>query len=225
MAGDPNNLTTLATLKAELKISVSTFDAVLSTYISWASSFVSDQCNRVFYYRRNVIEPVVGFATPNLQVRVATPIDVLTVPTPPLTITLDSGGVDPQTYFVKDAKAGIIFNQSGWFWTASTLPNVRQNPYPGQENPLYTITYSGGFVTPQQALDNPSDPILSVRTLPPDLEMITIIICVYLYRHQGVDPMIESEHLMSYGIGYRRFFLLPFVNEVLGKYKKWSMST
>ncbi len=226
-AGPPGNLALLADLKLELSIPTldTSKDAYLSALISEASDYFVTSTNRTFFYEKNHVEHLSAFASTVLQVRDRTPIDVLTVPTPTITILFDSAVYDPNVYFVKNARIGTIYNRTGWYWTAPLLPNIKQTPYSGQENPLYTVTYSGGYVTPQQALDNPLDPILSVVTLPGDLTRACVILCTWFYRMRGQNYLLAGERLMSYSYSYHNYMMIPFVDSVIQKYRKWGMSS
>ena len=214
----PFYLTTLATLKAEMNITVTTYDTLLTNYIARTSDAFARSCNRQFYYVIQVTDAVAGYATTWLKV-LHTPIDV----TQPINVIFDASIFDSNTYFVSDAAAGLLYNKTGWYWTAPLAPNIQQDGLAGMENPLYNITYSGGWVTPQQVIDNPLDPILSIRTLPYDLEEACIMQCVYLYRHRGQDMSIESERLLSYNVKYLP--KIEYVDEVLARYRRMAMST
>jgi hypothetical protein len=217
-------LTTVTRLQAELKntakvMAASVELAAIIVEVSWD---LASRCNREFYYASNVVEYVAGFASTNLQVSKHCPIDV----TPPATVavTFDGGPIDPNVYTIPDPGLGFIYNRTGWYWTASLLPNVQQDPFAGYENRLYQITYSGGWVTPQQALDNPADPILSVRTLPFDIERACLLCCVMWYRMQAQNPLFKSERLMSYSYTLTESMEIPFVEGVVARRRRTGMS-
>lgn len=214
------NLTTLAAVKAELNLSVSTFDSYLNNTISIVSDDLASRCNRTFYYTKNIVDNVSGFASVRLRTKRA-PIDL----TQPISVVFDSAALDPSIWKVESAENGFIYNKTGWYWTAPLLPNVQQDPYGGQENSLYQITYSGGWVTPQQALDNPLDPILSVRTLPFDVEQAAIIMCSFIFKHRNTDYTIDGEGLMSYRVKYRDNMKIPFVEDMVARRRRTGMST
>ena len=213
-----NALTTLADLKAELKITVSTFDAYLTTLINVASDYICTRTNRDLFYQ-TVTEAVPGFASTRLRVK-QTPIDTAK----PISITFDSATIDPTIYTVENAKLGYLYNRNGWYWTAPLLPNVQQDPYPGMENRLYTVTYTGGYYTPQQVVTLNPTPTYG-QLLPADIEQACISMCTWLYRHQGQDPMIESERLLSYSVKYLTTMKLPLVEDVIARYRRIGMSS
>lgn len=196
------------------------FSDELTALILEASEYLSGRCNRAFFYARNFTESLAAYASTNLQVKRHTPIDI----TQPISIVFDAAPFDPDVYSVSNANLGYIYNKTGWYWTAPLLPNVQQDPFPGYENNLYVVTYSGGWVTPQQAADNPTDPILSNRTLPYDIERACLMVCVWLYRIRGQNPLLESEHLMSYSYTYRKDMLIPFVESVIARYRRTGVS-
>lgn len=228
--GDPAMLTTLARLQAELKNTSSANTTELTAIIVETSYDLAHRCNRDFYYASNFVENVSGQATPYLTVKRHTPIDI----TKPVSIVFDAALYDPNVYSIstRDARLGRIFNRTGWYWTALFLPNVQMDPFTGYSNPLYQVTYSGGFVTPQQALDNPTDPVLGTRTLPFDLERACLDWCVARWALRGQNPLLKSERLMSYsyqlanleglGVGLTG---VPSVDAAIARYQRIGVSS
>lgn len=216
-----NALTTLADLKQELNISVSTYDNYLTLLINVASDTLCNSCNRQFQYQNQITEAVSGYASTYLQVTQATPIDT----NQPIAVLFNGAAYNSNAYSVnaQQAKSGLIFNMWGWYWTALRMPNVQQDPYVGQENPLYSITYSGGFLTPQQVASSytPNTGAL----LPADIELAAIKMCTMWYRQQGQDPSLESERLLSYSYKFTEMKKIPEVQSVIQRYQRLAMST
>lgn len=217
---NPRMLTTEARLQQELRTYISGDDAELIAIIEEASYDIQNRCNRDFFYAYNFTESLAAYASTNLQVKRHCPIDT----TQPVSVIFDSAPFDPNVFTISNPALGYIFNKTGWYWTAPLLPNVQQDPFPGYENKLYQVTYSGGWVTPQQAVDNPDDPILSVRTLPYDVERACLMLCVWLYRTRGQNPMFKSERLMSYSYAYADK-PIEFVENVIARYRRTGVST
>ena len=194
-------LTTLGRLQAELRntTAVKSADAVaqLTATILEVSYDIARRCNRDFFYVSNFVEQVSGYATPYLTVKRHTPIDISKT----VTVTSDVGSYDTSAYTITPqmARLGRIFSKlGGWSWSATFLSNIGQDPFTSYEDPYYRVTYSGGYVTPQQALDNPNDPTLGVRTLPYDLERACLDWCIARWTMRGQNPLLKSERLMSY---------------------------
>lgn len=216
-------LTTLTRFQNELRTypSGDVDDQEMIDIIIEISYELKERCNREFYYKYNEVEMLSAFASPYLRVKRHTPIDV----TQTISVVFDSAAFDPSIYTVPNPNLGIIYNRTGWYWTAPLLPNVQQDPFPGYENPLYQVTYSGGWVTPQQAADNPSDPILAVRTLPYDIERACLDACVAVYRMRGKNPLMKSEGLMSYRYAFKDDMLIPSVERMVARRRRTGVSS
>jgi hypothetical protein len=78
---------------------------------------------------------------------------------------------------------------------------IAYDPYPGSEKRSIMVTYTGGYVTPEQ---NRITPSLTI-TLPSSLEGLCIEGVVTKFRDRGVNKAITSEKLLG-GIGaeYKR---------------------
>lgn len=213
-------LTTQARLQQELRTYIAGDDAELVDIILEASEYLANRCNRDLFYAYNFTENLAAYASTNLQVQRHTPIDT----TQPVTVVFDAAVFDPGIYTISNPELGYIFNKTGWYWTAPLLPNVQQDPFPGYENKLYEVTYSGGWVTPQQAIDNPDDPVLSIRTLPYDIERACLMVCVWLYRIRGENPLFKSERMMSYSYAYIEDMKIPFVEEMVARRRRTGVS-
>jgi hypothetical protein len=140
------------------------------------------------------------------------------------------GTIDATTYEIQRASIGFISRRTGWAWTAPSLPNIRQSAFAGQERRAYTVTYTGGYVTPEQVAQTLfPGPV----TLPGDLQQAAIILVVALYRSQGVDPSIKAESLMSYSVTYREGGVFggllgagekTLVNLVIAQYRRMTVA-
>jgi hypothetical protein len=95
---------------------------------------------------------------------------------------------------------------------------VTQDPYVGSEGDLYTVTYAGGYVTPQQAADN----VLLTRSLPYDLEQACVQGVVAMYRGRGQDQRIAQESLLSYSVSYSQSEVeeITAVANVIRRYRR-----
>jgi hypothetical protein len=186
MALADNALTTLATVKTELSITGSSDDAYLERLIDAASAFIASYCRREFHSQSSIAEKVAGHGGKFLTVAV-TPITTLT------SISYDGSAVGSDNYEIHDADAGLIYALGAWVWTADHLQSIGQEALGRRERKLYTVTYDGGYVTPEQG---------GSVTLPKDLEDACISLVVMRYRQKGRDPAVKTERLMEASIGY-----------------------
>ncbi len=205
------SLTTLARVKTELGISGTADDAHLQDLILASSDMLTSRCNRHFHYAPNWVDEVPSYGQHRLIVRHAPLLEVTS-------ITYDGGLVDAGNYSISDAAKGWIFSRGGWLSMGSLWGGVVQPfPYAGSEVNAYTIVYAGGYVTPQQASDDP----LLTRTLPYDLELACIQATVSLYRAKGQDRRIASESLLSYSVAYKDSMAeVPEVASVIRRYRR-----
>ncbi len=189
-------LTTIAAVEEALSIDAGQQDESLARLINAASDQIRRFCNRRFFFAAGIVELVTAHGTPNLIVS-RRPITTITQ------ITFDGSLVSSDDYksttVEKFAEAGIIFNRSGWFWAANRVRNIARDVAPGTEDPLYEVTYDGGWITPAQ--DNANNSL--TRDLPFDLEQAAIDLAVHLWRSRPRDENIKSEKLMSWAATYR----------------------
>lgn len=194
MALEPNALTTLAAVKEELQISVATDDAYLERLINAASDFAESYCNRSFFKETGRIDFIPGYGTAFMVLPKA---PVVTSPTAVVVEFVDdiSGTtlVDPLTFTVHDANAGLLFRSTGWTLTASRNPGIVRDAQAGTEDKDYKVTYDCGFQTPEQG---------GARTLPFDLEDAVIRLVTDRFNARGRDQTIKSERLLSWNTTY-----------------------
>jgi hypothetical protein len=211
-------LTTIAACEEALSVTAGSEDSYLARLIEFASSRIKQYCNRTFYWEDEIAEFVNSGGTNDLVVT-RRPVTSIT------SVEYDDGEVDSDDYKCVGygfADAGIIYNANGWIWAVGGVNNIAQDPLPGSENPRYTVTYDGGWVTPQQVIDTPA----LTRTLPWDLEQACIDLVVLKYTRKGVTPGIKSEKLLSWAASYETvdssdpFGDLPAsIKGVLGPYR------
>lgn len=145
-------LTTVDRVKAEMGVpTTSANDGLLLTFVKQAGAMAEKYCQRVF--PRQVYSEVVGaHGGPHLVVSQA-PVVALG--------TISYSGDTLTDVTIEDAAAGLLYRQSGFFWTAqrygrgglgSGLFMDQGMPIPLSEEPDYTIAYTAGFVTRDQDL-------------------------------------------------------------------------
>jgi hypothetical protein len=209
------SLTTLAIVKTELNISSSTDDTYLERLIGASTAFISSYCNRTFHYGTGIAEEVAGFGTQYLQLSRAPVLSITSVTYDGQTINSDNYSIDG------DGSSGMLYAPAGWTWSTIGGQGIIAFPKPGGEEKLYTVTYTGGYVTEPQVSGQ------LTRTLPYDLEDAVIQLTTYRYRQRGRDQTIASESLLNASVSYRSPVvtastlksLLPLVHDVLEAYR------
>ena len=194
MALTDQALMTLADLKTELGITGSSEDAYLERLINSISAQVASYCNRILHYEAGIVEDVAGYGETHLVVAQSPIISIAS-------ITLDGSTVSSDSYSIDNAKAGLIYRQDGWVWTASRLQIVNPKKLPGSEDKDYQVTYTAGYITQHQD----DDLALGTRDLPYDLEDAAIRWAATRFRARGRDLSLTTEKIgqaqESYGAG------------------------
>ena len=108
MALADNALTTIATCEAELSLTASAQDALLTRYINTASDQIERYIGRKLYNGAAVVENIPGSGDALLFVS-RTPLNSITSIVDASGNTVSSGD-----YSIWDADQGAIYNGSGW---------------------------------------------------------------------------------------------------------------
>jgi hypothetical protein len=188
---DTNALTTVTQVETDLGITPGSETAKLEELILTVSELIESRTNRQFR-KEEVTEQLPGLGT-ELLVVARTPIDI----TADITVTYDGDEVDATNYKVvtDDAQLGFIRYVEGvWTWTARALPNIGYDLLPGSERKLYEVTYTGGYVLPNDTV--------GTRSLPRDLELACRQFVAQLYHSMPRDPTIKSEKVLSAAFTY-----------------------
>lgn len=186
-----NALTTVSQVETDLGITPDSQTAKLEGLILDASDTIESRTSRQFR-KEEVTEQLAGLGTVRLAVA-RTPIDT----SAEVTITYDAVEVDSDTYEVEDAGAGFLRSIYGtWNWDANALPTIGVDPLPGTERKLYEVTYTGGYVLPNDTVGS--------RDLPRDLELACRQLVAQLYFGIGRDPSIVQEKVLSGSVTYQK---------------------
>ena len=126
--------------------------------------------------------------------------------------------MDSTNYEVENADAGFIRRiTGGWAWTTRSAGGVTHDPLAGAEESLYTVTYTGGYVTPQQAADDAE----LTRDLPYDIERAVIDMVKALYWGRGRDPGVRGKSVSRASVQYGGALMeLPNVQTVIARYRR-----
>lgn len=186
----PYALTTLDTAKIELAGLDPLEDAYLTRQINEATDLFNRAINRTLHWRAGYQEKVRATDGVLLVVRGALPIDSITSITHDLNTGEQAYTVEATSYAVEDAAAGLIKRTGSYRWISTQT--VQQNVVKLQPDDrylrLYEVTYDGGYVTPQQALDDPG----LTRSLPYDIEGAIIDYCRMKIHQRLADPTLRS---------------------------------
>lgn len=199
MAVPSGSLTTLDTVKEELAIDSSDYDAYLERLIGAATAQAENYCNRKFSFDYGIVEYVAGYATPHLMIS-RPPISDISE------IRYDGSLVSGDAYEVPNMgndTTGIIYGLNGWIWSAPGGSGITHIPKPATERLLYKVTYDGGYVTPQQEIDTVNDQVPLIRSLPYDLEDAIVQLVTHRFRSRGRDQTIASESLLQSSVSYK----------------------
>ena len=196
MALTAQALTTLDTLKSELGITSSSDDAYLERTIESASARLQSLLARLVYYQVDIVETVTGSGNPFIIVDRAPIVSISS-------IEYDSGQgtsteYESTLYRIDDAEAGTIERENAWWPDTRDFVNVTLDRLTGTRRRNIRVTYTGGWVTPQQAADDVS----LTRNLPYDIEDAVISMAVDSYRSRGRDTSIKSQKLLSASVSF-----------------------
>ena len=210
MALPASALTTLATVLDELNLtsdSGGAQDTRLERYIQTASAQIAAYCGRTFERADAIAEAVATFGWTKLLVN-RTPIIAVT------SVVVDGSTLSASDYSIDDANTGSLFRATGWPWSASRFGGIAQGPAPGQEERATVVTYSGGYVTPQQVVLGTFTP----RTLPYDLEDACVQLVTSRYRAKARDVRERARSYEASGMNYGEALFPPEVMVLLQRH-------
>lgn len=188
-------LTTVEAVEAELGLAAGT-EPRIAGWINDASALIVEFCGRPFARRDDMVErfPGTGDAEVLLSLTPVLAISSLTHRDVPLPTT---------GYEIADAAAGSLVFVAGYMANDATRGwGILGSPVAGSERFLYTVTYSGGYVTPPQAAAGGAfvgQPV----TLPRIISRSCIETVTMLRSRKGQNPDIASESALSYSVSYR----------------------
>lgn len=147
-AAQTTRLTTVPTVQAELGLDPGTDEAAIRGLIDAYSAAIVSYCHRPFA-REALTETCGGYGGIRLQLA-RTPIVAL-------------GDVYRETDLItdatiQDADRGWLYRRLGWAWTTQVWPGLAMSgafldlgtPLPRQEEPQYSVTYTAGYILPEQ---------------------------------------------------------------------------
>ena len=150
-------LTTRARVTEDLGTLPAADVAFVDRLIREASAAIVTYCGRPFA-RETVTETVPAYGDIHLMLS-RTPLVEVTA------VTFDSTVVPVTDYSIANRERGLLYRRRGWQWTDQVYPGLSAadpfgdggmfmmgTPLPGQEEPLVSVDYTGGYVLPAQNL-------------------------------------------------------------------------
>lgn len=139
-------LSTIAKVKAELGITVTTYDSLLTELLRQASATVETYCQRTFA-RQTYVETTGALG--------GVYFDLFQAPVVSLSSTTYSGDVLTDVT-VADVERGRLYREGGFAWTTARFAGLSAAggwladgiPLPLHEAPDYVFTYKAGFLLP-----------------------------------------------------------------------------
>jgi len=169
-------LTLVGTVKAELGITSSTGDAVMTGMIQRASDYIERWTGRRFP-RETVVETLAASGRPYLVLSRA-PVVSITA------ITRDGSTISSTSYDIDNANAGILWREQGWTDTGLLGQNI-EGYRTGHGRRDWSVTYVAGYITPGSTAGNP--------TLPGDVEQACIAIVKAWWRERKENPNVVKQ--------------------------------
>lgn len=201
MALTDRALTTVDALAGDLGISSPDSDttAVLERLIESASRAIEQYVGRTLYYEAGIEERagVVG-RTKTLLLERRPIVSITSIEWDPDGDGSGATTVPATSYRIGDAEAGEVIRDEGTWQRYALGAGVRPDPIRGSDIELYTVTYTGGWVTPQQAADDGS----LTRELPYDIEQAALLVASSMYRARGRDRAVKSRKTLGASITY-----------------------
>ncbi len=162
-------LTTLAKIKSELGITVSTSDGVIQSEIDQASAMIERLCHRVFA-KETVNEKFTGTAGRTRLMLSRTPVGAITH------VKINDTAITD--YVVEDVNKGWLFKKS-WPGGFSDSVGIASFPLVGFAGEVIEVEYVGGYTLPSFAAPTVAP------VLPADLEAAAIEMIKYNFQNRG----------------------------------------
>ena len=193
------SLTTLATLKDALGITVSTYDDKLKRAINVATGLITRWCGRSFHRESFTDERYPWKGGVRLVLKRAPILTLTSIEFYQSTTPLDS-----TLWEIEDATAGIVYLRATIPTFARTRWGIAQDGQPGTEPPDMLVTYEAGYVTPEQADTGGAFDGQTV-TLPDEIEQAAIELAAHIYSTPVgfAGGEVQSETLGDASISYR----------------------
>lgn len=184
-------LTTYAEAKGEIGLDDDALQAKVERIINAVSEAMEDAAgSRHFEYGAALAHDVQGLGGARLIVPRAPVVSITKVELLNLDGTV-SAVIDASSYTVDNAASGLLYRAAGWPISAHGHVGIRLDTLPGSQYKGIRITYGGGYITPQQVIDDTN----LTRTLPFDLEEACLVGVVSIFRRRSSDRSVKSKSM------------------------------
>ena len=202
-----HDLTTVKNIVERIGAVDSSKETQLITLIKSASQYIERYTGRVFAQEK-VKETLPAYGTTRIMLS-RTPI-----------VSIDSivfNGSTISDYVIEDASAGILYSKYGWLNTSLASNTITGHPLPNSAEPLYEVTYTGGYILP--SMDE------TTRDMPYDLEeAVSNLIRDQLDRASGnIKSVRVGDYSVTYGTpdgGSQTIVSLNSINSILDQYRR-----
>lgn len=146
------NLTSLATVKSELNISDTSYDARIARWIVEMSRAAERWCDRLFC-RQGYLETLGGYGDSIMMVE-HTPLVAVSA--------INYNGAPITTFLIQDLEAGLIYLSTDFWQTQNYVSSLTSDaPAPNDVRPDFSATYVSGYLVPDD--DVSLSPTISVN--------------------------------------------------------------
>ena len=191
MALSTHALTTVAQVESVLGWTSGENDVLAHRLINVISEVAEEYCDRHFEYNAAIQEDLDGYGDAFLFVKRPPLLAITSI------LRLDVAGSTIETYSSSDYRidgdglSGGIYKPTLWPSTSEVdAQQIDMSRLVGQEARLIRVTYGGGYVTPQDVLDDNT----VTRTLPYSIEGAVLQSIQSLYQTEAKkDPTIISK--------------------------------
>ncbi len=108
--------------------------------------------------------------------------------------------VDPTSYEIGDADAGLVYREQGWPWTAGIEYDLTPHVVPRSELKSYTVTYEAGYCVNGSTEDGW---LTTGEPVPSEVEAALTVAATFLYKGAGRDPSVSSKRIGELSVSYQ----------------------
>lgn len=186
-----SSLLSLTDYKAAVGTTSTADDAVIQSSLNRATAAIEGYLG--YSLRRAVYqETIPGYGSLELQVS----------QTPLISIeSINYGGelVDPTSYDIGNSKAGLIYRELGWPWTAGIDYDLLPRIVPKSETRSYTVVYESGY-----CVNGSTDAgwLTTGESVPGEIEAALVATATFFYKGLTRDQSVVSKTIGDLSITY-----------------------
>ena len=184
-------LVSLTSYKAAASITTTSDDDIITAALGRATSLVEAYVG--YTLRRQVYNETMG-AYGSLDLSVSqTPVQAVEA------VYYSTQEVDPTTYEIGNAGAGLIYREDGWPWTAGLRYDLTAHVIPNSEIKPYRVVYEAGY-----CINGSTDSgwLTTGVAVPGDIEAAIISAATFVYRNATRDFSVTSKKIGDLQVSY-----------------------